>query len=151
MSILEKLETLGITLPNPATPVADYVPCKQVNKLLYVSGQLPSVAGEVLYTGKVGELQTTQNGQDAARICAINTLAAIHQFTALENVAQIVKIQVYVNCTTDYTDASLVANGASQLFGQVFGDNGKHTRTAIGVAALPKGSTVEIDAIVELK
>ena len=150
MTIYEKLENMDIILSKLSTPLAQYVPVKQVGNLLYISGQLPSKGGNVVYTGKVGKEQTIECGKDAARICAINALTAINSHTSLENVKSIVKVQGYVNCEKNFTDIPLVVNGASELFVDIFGDSGRHTRTAIGVYELPKQATVEIDVIVEI-
>lgn len=151
MSIHEKLKELNIELPTPATPLASYIPVKQSGNLLYVSGQLPTKNGELLYIGKLGKEITTEDGSNAARQCAINTLSAINAYIDLDKVKSIVKLMVFVNSTEDYTDAPSVANGASELFVQVFGNTiGQHTRSAVSVASLPKGVPVEIDIIVEI-
>ncbi|MCL1935996.1 MAG: RidA family protein [Defluviitaleaceae bacterium] len=151
MKILEKLKELGIEIKNPSAPLAKYVLTKQTGNLLYISGQLPIKDGELLYSGKLGYKLEIEQGKEAAKLCAINTLCAIQSHTDLENIKSFVKLQVFVNATTDFIDAPAVADGASSLFVDIFGDIGKHTRSAICVAQLPKNAAVEIDLIVELK
>ena len=152
MSIYSTLETLGITLPPATKPVASYISVKQTGNLLYLAGQLPMQDGQLLHPGKLGKEISTEEGNQAAKQCAINALAAIHSHTPLDNVASIVKLMVFVNSTDSYIDSPLVANGASDLFVEVFGQEiGQHTRSAVSVASLPKGAPVELDLVVELK
>lgn len=152
MTAEKKLQELGITLPQAVAPQALYLPAKQVGNLLYVSGQIPVVDSKVLYTGQVGDVQTIESGQEAAKICAINIIAVLKAFLGdLGKVTSIVKLQVFVSSTADFDKQHIVANAASQLFVDVFGEAGKHARAAVGVAQLPLGASVEVEAIVEVK
>ena len=144
------LEELGLTLPQAAAPVAAYVPVVEAGGLLHVSGQLPFKDGAVV-TGRLGDGLSLEDGQDAAQRCALMVIAQIKAHCGnLQRVTRIVKLGVFVNSTADFTDQPKVANGASDLMVKLFGDNGKHARAAVGVAALPLGAAVEVDAIVEV-
>ena len=144
------LEELGLTLPQAAAPVAAYVPVVAAGGLLHISGQLPFRDGAVV-TGRLGDDVSIEDGQDAAQRCALMLLAQIKAHTGnLESVVRIVKLGVFVNSTVDFTDQPKVANGASELMVKVFGDAGRHARSAVGVAVLPLGAAVEVDAIVEV-
>ncbi len=147
-----RLSELGITLPKVTTPVAAYVNVVESGNLIFVSGQLPMREGKVIYTGKVDRDIELAQAQKAARLCAINALAAIKaQLGSLDKVNRIVRIEVFVNSSAGFTGQSQVANGASLLLQQVFGDAGRHTRMAVGVAQLPLNAAVEIAMIVEKK
>ena len=147
-----RLSELGITLPEVATPVAAYVNVVESGNLIFVSGQLPKRDGKVIFTGKVGRDIELAEAQKAAQLCAINALAAIEaQLGSLEQVNRIVRVEVFVNSSTGFTGQSQVANGASLLLQQVFGDAGRHARMAVGVAELPLNATVEVAMIVEKK
>ena len=149
--IAARLKTLEITLPIAAAPVAAYVPAVEHNGLLYLSGQLPFDKGELM-TGRVGEDRDTAYGAKAARACAIMVLAQIAKaLGSLDRVERIVRLGVFVASSDRYTDQPKVANGASELMEQVFGDIGKHARSAVGVPILPLGAVVEIDAIVAIR
>ncbi|TCP35678.1 RidA family protein [Sphingomonas sp. BK235] len=144
------LAELGLTLPEAAAPVAAYVPVVAVGGLLHVSGQLPFKDGAVV-TGRLGDDVELAQGQDAAQRCALMLVAQLKAHLGnLEQVTRIVKLGVFVNSTADFTDQPKVANGASELMVKLFGDAGKHARSAVGVAALPLGAAVEVDAIVEV-
>ncbi|MCB2051999.1 MAG: RidA family protein [Novosphingobium sp.] len=148
MSIESRLKALGISLPEPAAPVAAYVPVVVHNGLAHVSGQLPFVNG-VLVTGRLGEGVTVEEGIDAAQACALMILAQVRAAVgSLDKVQQVVKLGGFVNSTGDFTDQPLVINGASQLMKDVFGDKGAHARSAVGVPTLPLGAAVEVDAII---
>ncbi len=148
MTVESKLADLGLNLPVPAAPVASYVPAVEAAGMLYVSGQLPFLDG-VLMTGKLGDAHTLENGQAAAKACALMVLAQIKQaLGSLDRVERIVKLGVFVASTADFTDQPKVANGASDLMEAVFGDAGKHARAAVSVPALPLDAMVEIDAVV---
>lgn len=148
MSIADRLKELGITLPSAAAPVASYVPAVEVNGLLHLSGQLP-FEGSELMVGRLGEDRDLAYGQRAARQCGIMILAQLAKaLGSLERVERIVKLGVFVNSDARFTDQPKVANGASDLMEQVFGEAGKHARSAVGVPVLPLGAAVEIDAIV---
>jgi enamine deaminase RidA (YjgF/YER057c/UK114 family) len=150
--IEEKLAELGIILPEPAAPVASYVPTVEADGLLYISGQLPFVDGKVI-TGKIGDSRTLADGQLAARACAIMLIAQMKKALGgdLDRVERIVKLGVFVASTPEFTDQPEAANGASDLMEAVFGDAGKHARAAVSVPVLPRDATVEIDAVVKLK
>ena len=146
-----KLAELGLTLPEPAAPVASYVPAVEVNGMLYISGQLPFVGG-TLVTGKVGDTRTPEEGHDAAKACALMLIAQIKKaLGSLDRVDRIVKLGVFVASTPDFTGQPKVANGASDLMEAVFGEAGKHARSAVSVPVLPLDATVEIDAVVAVK
>lgn len=146
-----RLAELGLTLPQAAAPVAAYVPVVEAGGLLHVSGQLPFVDGR-LVTGRLGESVSIEDGARAAQACGLMILAQVRAaLGSLERVARIVKLGAFVNSTGDFTDQPKVANGASELMQAVFGDAGKHARSAVGVPALPLGAAVEVDAVIALK
>jgi enamine deaminase RidA (YjgF/YER057c/UK114 family) len=147
----ERLQELGVSLPSPAAPVAAYIPCVRTGNLVYVSGQVPTVDGTPTHLGHLGGEVGLEDGRAAARTCAINVIAALKaELGQLSQVRRIVKVTGFVACTPEFTDAPKVVNGASELFGEVFGDAGRHARAAVGVAALPLGVPVEVEAIVEV-
>ncbi len=150
-NIEKTLEAKGITLPKAAAPVASYVPAIEINGLLYISGQV-SMSDGTLITGRLGDDMSLEEGQEAAKACALMIAAQIKAATgSLDRVERIVKLGVFVNSTADYTDHPKVANGCSDMIEEIFGDAGKHARSAVGVAALPLGVAVEVDAIVAIK
>ena len=150
MSIAARLEELGITLPAPAAPVASYVPVVVHGNTAYVSGQLPFVDG-ALVTGRLGEMISVEEGAAAARACALMILAQIDGAgISLDRVERIVKLGAFVASTAEFTDQPKIANGASDLMVEIFGDAGRHARSAVGVPALPLGAAVEVDAIIAL-
>ncbi|BCJ38317.1 putative endoribonuclease [Actinocatenispora thailandica] len=149
-TVADRLAELGLTVPEVAAPVAAYVPALVDGDLVYVSGQLPVVAGELAGTGKVGAEVSTDAAAALARTCAVNCVAALASVVDLERVRQIVKVTGYVASAPGFTDQPLVVNGASELFGAVFGPAGQHARAAVGVAELPKGAPVEIDVIARI-
>ena len=147
--IEEKLETLGIRLPNPPTPAGSYVPAVKTGNLLFISGQIPMEEGKVVFTGKVSD-ENLGIAQESARMCAINILAQIkRELGNLDKVTKIVRLSGFVNSMPEFSQHPKVINPASDLFFEVFGENGKHSRIALGVACLPLNSMTEIDAIVE--
>lgn len=152
MSDIEsRLAELGITLPAPAAPVASYVPAVEVGGLLHVSGQLPFIDG-ALVTGRLGEDVTLERGAEAARACGVMILAQARQaLGSLDRVVRVVKLGGFVNSAGDFTDQPKVVNGASDLMLEVFGDNGRHARSAVGVPTLPLGAAVEVDAILKVR
>lgn len=150
MSFTARLAELGITLPKAAAPVASYVPLVVHGGFVHVSGQLPFVDGAVV-KGRLGEDVSVADGQAAARACALMIIAQLDAAGLLDQVERIVKLGAFINCTGDFTDQPEVANGASDLMEQVFGDVGKHARAAVGVPALPRGAAVEVDAVIALK
>lgn len=146
-----KLAELGLTLPEAAAPVAAYVPAVEAGGLLHISGQLPFQDG-ALMTGRLGEDRDLDYGVEAARRCALMLLAQAEKaLGSLDRVARVVKLGVFVNSTGNFTDQPKVANGASELMVAVFGDAGKHARSAVGVPVLPLGAVVEVDAILEVR
>jgi enamine deaminase RidA (YjgF/YER057c/UK114 family) len=150
MSIETRLAELGIVLPQPAAPVASYVPVVVVGGLAYVSGQLPFIDG-ALVTGRLGEDVDLDLGARAARACALMILAQLKAaLGSLDRVSQVVKLGAFVNSAGSFSDQPKVANGASDLMVEVFGEAGKHARSAVGVPVLPLGAAVEVDAIVAL-
>jgi len=152
MSTYETLKKLNISLPAVTAPVAAFVPFVRSGNLLFVSGQIAKKDGKP-WVGQLGDSVSTQQGQEAARSIAIDLLATLDAATTgnLDRIKRIVKLLVLVNSSSRFTEQHLVANGASELFGQVFGERGKHARAAFGVAQIPFGSCVEIELIAELE
>lgn len=151
MSIDARLAELGIVLPQPAAPVAAYVPTVESGGLLHISGQLPFVDG-ALVTGRLGEDVSLEAGTAAARACGLMILAqAKAALGSLDRVERVVKLGGFVNSTGDFTDQPKVVNGASELMAEVFGEVGKHARSAVGVPVLPLGAAVEVDAILSVR
>ena len=152
MSIDQRLEELEIVLPEPAAPVASYVPTAEHGGLVHVSGQISFREDGSLITGRLGESLDVDAGIAAARRCGIMLLAQLKAaLGSLDRVERIVKLGVFVNSAPNFTDQPKVANGASELMQEVFGEPGRHARSAVGVAALPLGVAVEVDAIVAVK
>jgi enamine deaminase RidA (YjgF/YER057c/UK114 family) len=150
MSIEARLADLGLVLPEPAAPVASYVPVLVADGLAHVSGQLPFIDGR-LVTGRLGEDVDLELGARAARACGLMILAQLRSVLAsLDRVERVVKLGAFVNSSPAFTDQPKVANGASDLMAEVFGDAGRHARSAVGVPVLPLGAAVEVDAIVAL-
>lgn len=146
-----KLAELGLSLPEPAAPVAAYVPVVIAGGLAHVSGQLPFVEG-VLVKGRLGEDVSAGDGYEAARACGLMILAQLRTaLGSLDRVERVVKLGAFVSSTADFTDQPKVANGASELMAAVFGEAGKHARSAVGVPVLPLGAAVEVDAIVAVR
>ena len=151
MSIDQRLAELGITLPQPAAPVAAYVPVVVEGGFAYVSGQVSSENGQMI-VGKLGDDVDIAGGQKAARACGLMILAQLKAaLGSLDRVERVVKLGVFVNCTADFTDQPKVGNGASELMQEVFGEAGRHARAAVGAPSLPLGVAVEVDAIVSVK
>lgn len=152
MSIESKLKELGISLPEPPRPVATYDPAARSGHLLFISGQLPFVDGKLTKVGKLGSQFTVEEGQEAARRATLNALAiAKQQLGTLDKVSRVVRLGVHVASANGFTDQSRVANGASELLMNVFGDAGRHARLALGAAELPLGAPVEIELILEVE
>lgn len=150
MSADARLAELGITLPAAAAPVASYVPTVEAGGMLYVSGQIAFKDGHLM-TGRVGDDRSLDYGKDAARACGLTVLAQVKTaLGSLDRVARVVKLNVFVNSTNRFTDQPMVANGASDLMIEVFGEAGRHARAAVGVAALPRDTVVEVDAVFSL-
>jgi enamine deaminase RidA (YjgF/YER057c/UK114 family) len=152
VSIKEKLALLGLTLPTAAAPVAAYVPAVKTGNLVFTAGQLPVVDGKLLLTGKVGSDVTPEDAKKMAEICALNALAAISLVADIDQIEKIVRVGGFVNGVPGFVAIPAVVNGASELLIKLFGDvNGKHARTAVGVAELPLNAPVEIEMVVQLK
>ena len=152
MSIKEKIESLGLTLPVAALPVAAYVPAVKTGNLVFVAGQLPLVDGKIVKEGKVGKEVTSEEAKDMAQVCALNALAAIALVADLDQIERVVRVGGFVNGIPGFTAIPPIINGASELFIKLFGDvNGKHARTAIGVAELPLNAPVEVEVLVQLQ
>ena len=151
MSIAARLSELGIELPQAAAPVAAYVPVVVTGNIAHVSGQLPFVEGK-LVTGRLGEDVSLEQGQAAARACGLMVLAQLEAaLGSLDRVERIVKLGAFIASADGFTDQPKVANGASELMAEVFGEAGKHARSAVGVPVLPLGAAVEVDALVALR
>ena len=149
--IEEKIKQLGIELAAPPAPAGSYVPVIVSNNLVFVSGQIPIKDGKLAFTGKVTD-DTIETGQESARLCAINILAQLKkELGSLDRVKKIIRLNGFVNAGPDFSAHPKVINGASDLFAEVFGDIGKHSRIAVGVSNLPLNSMTEIDAVVEIK
>jgi enamine deaminase RidA (YjgF/YER057c/UK114 family) len=149
-TIDERLSAIGIVLEKRNTPLANYVPAKKVGNLVFTSGQLPILNGEVIAKGQIKDSTGLEEAKNAARICVINALTAIKEnIGSLDRVGQIVKVVGYVSSSPTFYQQPYVINGASELLISVFGENGHHARSAIGVSSLPLDSMVEIELIVE--
>ena len=149
----ENIKNLGLNIPDLPKALANYVPYKLVGKTIYISGQAPVQNGELIYKGKVGSDISIEEGIEAAKLCVINIIAALK--TGLEGdwdkLDSFVKLTGFVNCQDNFTDQPKIINGASDMLVEIFGDQGRHARVAVGSNALPLGIAVEIDAIVQLK
>ena len=149
----ENIKNLGLNIPDLPKALANYVPFKIIGKTIYISGQAPVQYGELIYKGKVGSDISIEEGIEAAKLCVINIIAALK--TGLEGdwdkLDSFVKLTGFVNCQDNFTDQPKIINGASDMLVEIFGDQGRHARVAVGSNALPLGIAVEIDAIVQLK
>ncbi|MCC5579997.1 MULTISPECIES: RidA family protein [Microtetraspora] len=153
MSTPEKrIADLGLTLPEVVAPLAAYVPAVRTGDYVYTSGQLPMVGGKLAVTGKVGAEVSAEDAAAQARICALNALAAVKSVVGdLSNIVRIVKVVAFVSSAPGFTGQPAVANGASELLGEILGDAGKHARSAVGVAVLPMDAPVEVELIAEVR
>lgn len=149
-AVVDRLASLGLTVPEVAAPVASYVPAVVTGSYVHTSGQLPFVDGALPATGKVGAEISPEDAAEYAKLCALNVIAAIASVADLDRVVRVVKLGVFVASAPDFTGQPAVANGASDLMAAAFGAAGSHARSAVGVAVLPMDTPVEIDAIVEL-
>ena len=150
--IEEKIKELGFNLPEAPKPVAAYIPALEVNNMVFTAGHIPSIAGELLFKGKIGKEVTLMEGQRAAETCILNCLAAIKGVTGnLDKIERIIKLTVFVNSSEGFTDQPKVANGASELLIKIFGEKGKHVRSAVGVNELPLNAAVEVEMICQIK
>jgi enamine deaminase RidA (YjgF/YER057c/UK114 family) len=146
--IEEKIASLGITLPVPPEPAGSYVPVVVSSNLAFVAGQIPMEGTQVKFSGKVDSIVI---GQEAARLCTINALAQLRSYLgSLDKIKRVVKVTGFVNCDASFTDHPKVINGASDMLVEIFGEKGKHARSAVGINSLPFDSTVEIEFIVEI-
>ena len=149
--IEKRLKELGIIIPNAPKPAGSYLTVVLSGKLAFVSGQIPIKDGQVVYQGKVGDAQSIDGAQEAAKLCVINGLAQIEAYCGtLDNLEKIIKISGFVNSTKDFTEHPKVINAASDLLMKIFDEKGRHSRIAIGVSSLPLNATVEIDMVVEI-
>ncbi|MDT7564423.1 MAG: hypothetical protein QOI50_3569 [Pseudonocardiales bacterium] len=150
MSASQRLRDLGIELPQVTTPAGAYLPAVRSGSLVFTAGQLPVVAGALVSTGKVGAEIDAGEAAGLARSCALNALAAVHALVGIDAVRRVVKVTGFVASAPGFTDQPAVIDGASSLFGEVFGEAGAHARSAVGVAELPKNAPVEIEIVVEV-
>ncbi len=148
-----RLNTLGITIPEAAAPVANYAPYVIAKNFIYVSGQLPMQDGALQHTGLVGKEVSVQEGYEAAKLCAINLIAQVKSACGgdLDRVKRVVKLTGFVASGSDFTEHPGVVNGASDLMVEVFGDAGRHSRAAVGASSLPMGASVEVEAVFEIE
>ncbi len=146
----QRLTEMGITLPGVVTPLAAYVPAVRSGNLVFTSGQLPMLDGTLARTGKVGADISPEEGKELAHICALNALAAVDQLVGLDAIKRVVKVLGFVASAEGFTGQPGVINGASELLGQIFGDAGRHARSAVGVYELPLGAPVEVEIVVEV-
>jgi enamine deaminase RidA (YjgF/YER057c/UK114 family) len=151
VSASARLAELGLTLPSVVPPVAAYVPATRTGDLVWTSGQLPMVSGELPAIGKVGAQVSAEQAKDLARTCALNALAAIDALVGIDSVVRVVKVVGFVASAPDFTGQPVVVNGASELLGEVFGEAGRHARSAVGVAVLPLDAPVEVEVVVEVQ
>ena len=152
MTVEEKLKSLGLTLPQTPKPVAAYIPAIQVNDMVYTSGQLPIVEGELKFKGKLGREISKEQGYEATKICALNALSAIKGIIGdLDRIEQVVKVVGFVASAEGFIEQPAVVNGASEFLKELFGEKGAHARSAVGMAELPLGAAVELEMIVKVK
>lgn len=150
--IIQKIQELGLELPNVPVPVASYAPAIKVDDIIYTSGMLPMKNGELLFQKEVGGFYNSiGTGQEAAKLCLLNALSVINDMVGLDNVLQVIKLTGYVKSAQGFSEQPKVINGASNLLLEIFGDKGKHARAAIGVSELPLNASVELDLVVKVK
>ncbi|MGZ4582970.1 MAG: RidA family protein [Mycobacterium sp.] len=150
MTASGRLEQLGLTLPEVVAPLASYVPAVRTGNLVYTAGQLPMEAGKLVATGKVGAEVNPEQGKAMARLCALNALAAVNSVAGIDAVTRVVKVVGFVASAPGFTGQPGVVNGASDLLAEIFGDDGAHARSAVGVSELPLDAPVEVELIVEV-
>ncbi|MBL7093886.1 RidA family protein [candidate division KSB1 bacterium] len=151
MTVEQKLQSMGISIPETPKPVAAYIPALQVNDLIFTSGQIPIVKGELKFKGKLGAEISKEQGYQAAKICALNALSAIKGVVVdLDRIEQVVKVVGFVASAEGFTEQPVVINGASEFLQEVLGEKGLHARSAVGVAELPLGVPVEVELIVKV-
>lgn len=150
--IEDKIKELGYTVPEAPKPLAAYIPALRDGNLVFTAGQLPSASGELKFKGKLGKDLTEEEGKKAAELCALNCLSVVKSVAgSLDNVERIIKVTAFINSAPGFTDQPKVANGASEFFVNVFGEMGKHVRSAVGVNELPLNAAVEVEIIAKLK
>ncbi|ART67799.1 LysR family transcriptional regulator [Mycobacterium dioxanotrophicus] len=150
MTVSQRLTELGIELPEVVAPLAAYVPATRTGNLVYTAGQLPIQNGELVATGKVGAEVSPEQASELARLCGLNALAAVHALVGIDSVVKVVKVVGFVASAPGFSGQPGVVNGASELFGAVFGEAGAHARSAVGVSELPRNAPVEVEIIVEV-
>ncbi|SIQ35503.1 RidA family protein [Halanaerobium kushneri] len=152
MGVEAKIKELGLELPETPAPIAEYIPAKRVNDLVYVSGQGPISKGKFIHIGKVGESVSLDEGYQSAQQCCLNALAAVKSVVgSLDEIEEIVKLRGFVNSTDDFLEQPKVINGASELLVKIFGEKGRHARAALGTSVLPDDIPVELEMIVKVK
>ena len=151
MTIAVRLKELGISIPPASPPVAAYIPAVKTGEYVYTSGQLPMKDGQLTSSGKLGTDVTVDEGYQAARLCAINCLAALNTVSSIEEIVQVVKVTGFVNSSPGFTNQPQVMNGASELLKEIFGDIGVHARSAVGMAELPRNASVEVEMIFKVR
>ena len=152
MNVEAKLTELGLTLPKPPVAAGSYVPTVRTGNLLYCAGTVCAIDGKMTHTGQVGKEHTVESAYKSAEVCALNTLANIKAaLGSLDQVSRIVFVSGFVNAVDGFTESPAVINGASDLFVKIFGEAGKHARAAVAVNGLPRGSTTEVQVVVEVK
>jgi len=152
MAIIEKIKELGYELPEVSKPIGAYIPALRLGNLIITSGMLPIKDGKILYEKEIGGVfNTVEDGYKAAKLCVLNGLAAINQVSSLDNIERIIKVTGYVNSAKSFTEQPKVINGASDFLVEIFGEAGRHVRSAIGVSELPLGASVEIEFIVQVR
>ena len=151
--IEERMKSLGINLPEVNPPAANYLPFIKTGNLIFIAGQTCKFNGVLQYVGKVGKEYNVEEGQQAARLCALNIVLQIKNACdgSLEKVKQCIRLNIFINATDDFTEHAKIADGASNLIVDIFGEQGKHVRTSLGAKSLPSQTTVEIDAIFEVE
>lgn len=153
MSVQERMQSLGIEIPQAAKPIANYVGARKVKNTVFISGQLPIKDGKLQYIGKVGKDISTSDAVKAAELCAINVISQLAAILSndLDSIEMCIKLGIFINTVPDFEEHSVVANGASDFIVKVFADAGLHSRVAVGVASLPKNVAVEVEAIFTVK
>jgi len=150
VSVRERLKELGLSVPLAAKPVAAYLPASRTGNIIFTAGQLPMRNGSLVKEGKVGQEVTVEEAKNLAQLCALNCLAAVETITPIEKITRIIRVVGYVNGVSGFTSQPAVMNGASELFVALWGEAGKHARSAVGVAELPLNSPIEVELTVEV-
>lgn len=151
MGVVSRLSELGLSVPPVVPPVAAYVPATRIGNLVYTAGQLPMSQGSLIATGKVGASVTPEQAKELAQVCALNAIAAAGTVCDIEEIDRVIKVVAFVASAPGFNGQPGVANGASELFGNVFGDAGKHSRSAVGVSELPLDAPVEVEVIFSVR